>query len=441
MENLLRKNHRTRSGFGLSVLFMLTFFLGSLQGIGQTWVSTSATVTVAATSIQIVKPSSLLAGHLMIAQIAQSSNNNINLSNVSSSGWNIVSGSQYYSTGNDRYHCTILYKIATSTDVAASNFTFNGADCDDMMGTIMAFSNSCQVSVVGAWGTAADVAAYSTPSITTLTANSLVIMFGAVANNGKPATDNSWAFAGSAMTERYDADYNATKDMGIAAASISRTSITTGVGSATILQEFNSSILIAISPSTIAGTLSGTQAICSNGTTTLTSSAFGGAWTSGTTGVATINSSTGLVTPVSAGTSTMTYTVSGTGGCSNATQTRTVTVTAAPSAGTLSGTQAICSNGTTTLSSSVSGGAWTSGTTGVATINSSTGVVTPVSAGTSTMAYTVTGTGGCSDATQTRTVTVTAPATAVTLSGTQAICSNGTTTFTTNGTSGGSWTS
>ena len=46
--------------------------------------------------------------------------------------------------------------------------------------------------------------------------------------------------------------------------------------------------------------------------------------------MATINSSSGAISPVAAGTSVMTYEVTGTGGCSNATTTRTVTVIALP---------------------------------------------------------------------------------------------------------------
>jgi hypothetical protein len=162
-----------------------------------------------------------------------------------------------------------------------------------------------------------------------------------------------------------------------------------------------------------AGTLSGTEGICSDGSTTFTSDGdSGGAWTSATTGVATINISTGAVSPVAAGSSVITYTITGTGGCSNATATRTVTVTAAPNAGTLSGTESACIGGSsvTFTSDGDAGGAWTSATTGVATINSGTGAITPISAGSSVMTYTVTGTGGCSDATATRTATVnTAP--------------------------------
>jgi hypothetical protein len=47
--------------------------------------------------------------------------------------------------------------------------------------------------------------------------------------------------------------------------------------------------------------------------------------------MATINSSTGVVTAVAAGSSLMTYTVSGSGGCSDATATRTASITAVPS--------------------------------------------------------------------------------------------------------------
>ena len=172
--------------------------------------------------------------------------------------------------------------------------------------------------------------------------------------------------------------------------------------------------IVSISTPPTLGTLSGTQAICSNGTTTFSSTASGGSWTSGNSSVATINSSTGVVTPVSSGTATMTYRVTGSGVCADSTGTRTVTITAPPVSGTLSGTQAICSSSSTTFSSTSSGGTWSSSNTAVATINSSTGLVTPVSAGTSTMTYTVTGTGGCSNATATRILNVSSTATSST---------------------------
>ncbi|MDI1315963.1 hypothetical protein [Flavobacterium sp.] len=104
---------------------------------------------------------------------------------------------------------------------------------------------------------------------------------------------------------------------------------------------------------TNAGTLSGNQNICSNGTTTLGSTVSGGSWSSSNAGIAEINSSTGVVSGVAAGTATMTYTVTGTGGCSNATATRTVTVNPAPTSVTANtSVSVICSGGSVNLTSS-----------------------------------------------------------------------------------------
>ncbi|MBU6159260.1 MAG: gliding motility-associated C-terminal domain-containing protein [Bacteroidetes bacterium] len=78
-----------------------------------------------------------------------------------------------------------------------------------------------------------------------------------------------------------------------------------------------------------------------------------------------------------------------------------------PPTGTLSGNTNICINGSTTFSSTVAGGVWSSGNTAVADIDPSTGVITPVSAGTSTISYTVANTTpGCQDGVAPRIVTV-----------------------------------
>ena len=75
--------------------------------------------------------------------------------------------------------------------------------------------------------------------------------------------------------------------------------------------------------------------------------------------------------------------------------TRTVDVTAAPKAGTLSGTQDVCVGSTTSFSSNGDvGGTWSSDNVSVATVNAS-GVVTGVAEGSTMIRYTVTGTGGC----------------------------------------------
>jgi len=190
-----------------------------------------------------------------------------------------------------------------------------------------------------------------------------------------------------------------------------------------------------------AGALSGGQNICVAGTTTFSSNGdAGGTWSSDDTGIATVNGS-GVVTGVADGSTTIRYTVTGTGGCSDDVATRTVNVTAAPNAGSLSGTQDVCVGSTTNFSSDGDGGGtWSSDAIGTATVNGS-GVVTGVADGSTTIRYTITGTGGCSNDVATRTVDVNAVPDAGSLSGTQDVCVGATTSFTSDGDAGGAWSS
>jgi len=169
-------------------------------------------------------------------------------------------------------------------------------------------------------------------------------------------------------------------------------------------------------------TITGTFSICGTGTSALTGSgtaATSNPWVSSATSVATVNSS-GLVTGVSAGTSSITYTDNN--GCSTS---QTVTVNNSPS---ITGTTGICGTSTSMIFGSgtpATSNPWVSASTAVATINSS-GVVTGVSAGTSVITYT--DNNGC-----TATVTMNVYS-EPTVSGTSSICGTGTTSLTATGT-------
>ncbi len=132
--------------------------------------------------------------------------------------------------------------------------------------------------------------------------------------------------------------------------------------------------------------ITGTTTVCVGGTTALSNATGGGTWTSSNTSVATIGSSTGVVSGVSAGTTTITYTTAT--GC---TATTTVTVTLLSG---ITGTTTICVNGTSALGNASGGGTWSSSNSGIASVNSTSGVVTGVSAGNVTITY-ATGS-GCS---------------------------------------------
>ncbi|KAF0199534.1 MAG: hypothetical protein FD170_3914, partial [Bacteroidetes bacterium] len=131
-------------------------------------------------------------------------------------------------------------------------------------------------------------------------------------------------------------------------------------------------------------TITGTLEVCAGSTTQLTGSGTPAAvspWVSSNTAVATV-SNTGLVTGVSAGSSTITYT--DINGCQ---QTAIVTVNSLP---TITGTLSVCVGSTTQLTGSGTAAAttpWVSSNTAVATV-SSTGLVTGVSNGTSQITYT-----------------------------------------------------
>lgn len=141
-----------------------------------------------------------------------------------------------------------------------------------------------------------------------------------------------------------------------------------------------SSKLVTISiVSPMVEVISGTTSICKNATTTLSSSLAGGTWSSGATAVATIGSATGLLSGVSGGTASITYT---TPGCSSV---KEVTIVATPP---ITGVGLICTGAVTTLTNLHTGGTWTKSLDTFATVNSTTGAVAGVNPGVTTITYT-----------------------------------------------------
>ncbi|MEJ0105665.1 MAG: Ig-like domain-containing protein [Bacteroidota bacterium] len=198
---------------------------------------------------------------------------------------------------------------------------------------------------------------------------------------------------------------------------------------------------ITVTTSANAGLVSGTSnTMCSGSTTTFSSNGTpGGTWSSSNTNVATVNANTGLINCVSAGTAMIRYTVNGCSGPVGSTP-KAITVASSVTAGTLSGSSSLCAGSTITLSRSggTAGGTWISSNTNVATV-SNTGVVTGVAAGTASITYTVT---GCNTAsTPAKQVTVNASVNAGIISGASSVCVSSTIQMTTNGQSGGTWSS
>ena len=181
-------------------------------------------------------------------------------------------------------------------------------------------------------------------------------------------------------------------------------------------------VTVDLQPAIITGALS----VCKGLTTALTDATTGGTWTSVTGATGTI-STTGVLTGINSGTTTISYTI---GICA-----AKAVATVNPLPLVINGTKTVCSGLTTTLSDATGGGTWSSSNTTVATVGASTGVVTGsvvLVTSTATITYTV-GT-GCI---MTTIVTVNPLPTAIL--GANAVCLGSTTTLSDAG--GGTWSS
>ncbi len=129
--------------------------------------------------------------------------------------------------------------------------------------------------------------------------------------------------------------------------------------------------------------ITGPSQVCIGTNIALTSITPGGAWSSSTPATATVNPTTGTVTGIAAGTTTITYS-----GCGYVV--KEITVNPLPAA--ITGTLTVCeTSGTTTLSSATAGGTWSSAAPGTATattLGANDGQITGVSDGTVTITYT-----------------------------------------------------
>lgn len=162
-----------------------------------------------------------------------------------------------------------------------------------------------------------------------------------------------------------------------AAAGTATITYATGAGCAT-------TATVTVNPSP--GPVTGISSICEGVTTTFTAAMAGGLWVSDNTGIATVGSSDGIVSAITAGTAHITYT--SVQGCR---ATATLDVLPLPSA--ISGTTNVCIGYPVTLSDALPGGMWSVNNTLIATVDPATGVMTGVATGSAIITYT--SGGGC----------------------------------------------
>jgi Secretion system C-terminal sorting domain/Bacterial Ig-like domain (group 2) len=182
-------------------------------------------------------------------------------------------------------------------------------------------------------------------------------------------------------------------------------------------------LLIGIRSSAQSPVITGSPSVCNGSVSSLSGSPAGGIWSSSLPTVATIDP-TGNVTALNPGQTIISYT-------NGTTATLTLTVNAAPAP--ILGSTSLCAGNSTTLTNTTSGGIWGSSSPGIVTVGSSSGVATGLTAGVTTIYYTLSS--GCS-VSKPFTVNLTPSA----ISGASRVCV-GAGTLLTNASPGGVWSS
>lgn len=499
----LLKTNGLRSWSVVKSLLVFGMLLGSLFFSGNafaqiTQVGDDMSASTSGTTLTITKPVGLAVGDVMIVNIMQMDDDGANggdLSAPTGSGWSLIDGRQLYASGSggDEWYVALLYKVATSGDVSASNFAFTmdgDASGDSSNGALVAFRGANVTGGFNAAGAAnsgpfdvdpGQITIMGTsndddvdaPSITTNTANSAVIMFAMIAND-LGFTNGDWELATGpiAMTELYDEDNTSSLQAAIAAAwAVKPTAGSTGAGFADISGNlrYKAAMLLSLRPVTIATSATATS-LC-QGSNVSVPYTIAGAYASGNTFTAQLSDAAGsFASPTTIGSvasnaaGSISATIpsgqaAGTGyrirvissspaaiGSNNGTNI-TVNASATANAGTVVST---CVNQSVniTAGSTASNNAsvlWTSN--GLGSISNSTSLTTATynpalgESGTVTITLNAIGNGACTTATSNKTLTILAAPTA-SAGGSQTICQNGTATVSGASASGGTiaWT-
>lgn len=240
--------------FTFLCLIIIAGIMVSNNALGQiTQRGASTTATTTTTSITIAKPTGVVAGDVLIVNIAQSGNGTTNpAATVASGTWTVISGG---AIDGSNIRGTLLYHIAGSSDPASYTFTL-GSGTSKAVGSIVAYSG---VDVSGP--TPFDVAPGSislsgstastatATSITTVSANALVMLFLQLNNDAQNMTGWTTATAG-ALTELYDNGVAGSgTDLSVGAAAALKPAGSTGNGTVTFDNALRwGAMLIALKP-------------------------------------------------------------------------------------------------------------------------------------------------------------------------------------------------
>jgi hypothetical protein len=202
-------------------------------------------------TITINKPTGVVTGDVMIANITQHGGTATNFATLA--GWTNVATPVAFEPGGSHHRCALLYRVATSADNSVTQYVFNLGDNNlNVAGAIVAFANvntSTPFDVTpGTYSTNtvnSDISGVT--QISTVTANAAVLMF-AAANESTAITSFSTTTSPGALTSLYG---NVTNGNGAVGAgwNLKAAAGLTGAGSALNTPDSRwAAILVALKP-------------------------------------------------------------------------------------------------------------------------------------------------------------------------------------------------
>jgi gliding motility-associated-like protein len=292
------------------------------------------------------------------------------------------------------------YKNGIASGSGASTYTYIPANGDEVYCTVTTSGGTCTPGINASSNT---ITIWVQPWITT-TGTATACVGQTTAFTGSPS-GGTWSTGNAGIATVTSAGIVT----GIAAGT---TEISYSLGAACYT---SSTVSVGLTPN--AGIIAGAASVCVGQSITLTDTITGGTWSCSTG--ATIGT-TGIMTGVTPGIAIVTYTVSN--ALCTATATTNITVFPSSEAGTITAPAILCPGGSFVLTSTAGGGTWSSSNTIVATVGSTSGNISAVSIGTTTISYTVgANASGCS-ATATIVVAVVLNGFALTESITNPLC-------------------
>jgi hypothetical protein len=287
--------------FTFHFIFALFAAMAIGTAFGQISVRSSETATTTGTTLTFDKPFGLTVGDVMVVNIVQSDNDGADggdLSNAVSAslGWTTIDGRQTGIAGSsgDEWWGTVLYKVATASDLLATSFSFTldgDANGDGSSGGMVVLFNVDISGGVSGTPFAVAPGTINTSSnslVTTVTAtglssvpaNSGILMLTQLSND---RSHSNWAATSpSSLTEVYDNPFDASLDNSTAAAWAVKTSAgNTGNGTASLSNDARTGAILLAFKSVAAPASANLWATSSSGTQISSYTVLNGAYING----------------------------------------------------------------------------------------------------------------------------------------------------------------